>query len=253
MEELITCGGDPEYWIVDDNGPIPAHEFLPGTKEQPHKLPSGAVQVDGMAVEVNIDPASTAEEFEHNVHAVLGEVRKLVPPAYRFSYEPSVEFLGSTIARVPEVHKELGCSPDWNAYSGLQNISPMLELQKIPNVRSAGGHIAIGWGKDLDKTSQSHIWDCEIYIKTIDELYCTFKDMWDKDTIRSRLYGKPGAYRPTSFGVEYRTPSNAWLKYPRLYPFMFQLAYATFEGMLGDGTYKVPKIDSSMLETVRSD
>lgn len=249
---MLSVGGDPEFFLVKDDVPVSAHDILPGTKEEPYKLKHGAVQVDGMAGEMNIKPSQSAEEFEYNVDALIKEIRTLVPKGLAIRFHPTAVFLGDVLDSVPRIHKELGCSPDWNAYSGLQNDNPTLALEKYPNMRSAGGHIAIGWGTGFDKNSQSHIWDCEQFIKTMDQQFGAFADLWDEDKLRANLYGKPGAYRPTTFGVEYRTPSNAWVRYPKVYPFIFNLVQDTFKIMMDEDTGELV-FDGAWLETVRND
>jgi hypothetical protein len=231
---MFSVGGDPEFFILRDGVPVSAHDLLPGSKEKPHPLQHGDVQVDGMAGEVNIKPSTSAEEFEHNVRAVFSDVKKILPKWAKIAFKPSVEFLDSTLEAVPESQKELGCSPDFNAYTGLMNESPMLELKKVPNLRSAGGHICVGWGDGFDKKDASHVFDCESFIKHIDPVYRGFAAIWDNDQRRASLYGKPGAYRTTSFGVEYRTPSNAWVAHPKMYPFIFALAENTMLHMMGE-------------------
>lgn len=230
----MLLGGDPEFFLFREDMPVSAHEYLPGSKEKPHSLIHGDVQVDGMAGEMNIRPSSTAEEFEYNTSSLIAEIKCMLPGDMEMRFTPSVEFLDSTLERVPESNKELGCSPDFNAYTGLMNESPMLELKKMPNLRSAGGHICVGWGENFDKKDASHVFDCESFIKHIDPTFCSFSQLWDRDTRRAQLYGRPGAYRATSFGVEYRTPSNAWVAHPKMYPFIFALAENTMLHMMGE-------------------
>jgi hypothetical protein len=50
----------------------------------------------------------------------------------------------------------------------------------------------------------------------------------DSDTARRERYGKAGAFRPKRYGLEYRVPSNFWLKSDDLKRIMFnrvRLAY----------------------------
>ena len=60
----LLLGADPEAFVVLKDGGIPvsAHGLLPGTKDKPFPVEKGAVQVDGMAAEFNIEPAATEDE-----------------------------------------------------------------------------------------------------------------------------------------------------------------------------------------------
>lgn len=219
----LLIGADPEFFLLDkDLGHvISAHDLIPGTKDKPHKLKHGAVQLDGTAVEFNIDPASTPEEFSHNINEVLSQIRKMVPSRYDFYFEPFVTFKEDYFKEVvPESSKELGCNPDFNAWNfGKPNRMPAI---KRP-VRTGAGHIHVGFCKKADVTDKTHIEDCCMLVQSYDGIYSTIRQAWDSDNKRSSLYGNLGAFRPKPYGVEYRTPSNKWVGNRRLYPLIFKL------------------------------
>ena len=68
----ILVGADPELFVKNPNSGefISAHGMVPGTKYDPYKVDKGAIQVDGMALEFNIDPARTVDEFVRNITEV---------------------------------------------------------------------------------------------------------------------------------------------------------------------------------------
>ncbi len=112
----ITIGTDPEFFLIRNGKPVSAHDLLPGSKDIPHELDNGAVQVDGTAVEFNINPAKTAKEFANNVAIVLSQVREMVPPEYSFFFGPTVQYPKVYFKKIPLFARSLGCSPDYNAY-----------------------------------------------------------------------------------------------------------------------------------------
>lgn len=50
-------GADPELFVSKAGVILSAFGLVGGTKKVPQKVERGAVQVDGMALEFNIDPA----------------------------------------------------------------------------------------------------------------------------------------------------------------------------------------------------
>jgi hypothetical protein len=58
----------------------------------------------------------------------------------------------------------------------------------------------------------------------MDALLKPIEHLWDNDTMRRKMYGRYGAFRPKSYGVEYRALSNAWVRDPDLYDFIYNLS-----------------------------
>lgn len=252
MEILI--GADPEFFLRDkETGKfVSAHGMVEGTKKEPQKVKNGAVQVDGMALEFNIDPARTENEFVNNISTVLEQLRGMVPDKYEFVFESVAHFDGDYIRNQPEVARQLGCEPDFNAYTHKPNPTPDAAV----NFRTASGHIHIGWTNEQDTADPEHIEACEMLVEQLDSYIGLASVVLDPISIRRELYGKAGAYRPKPYGVEYRTPSNAWLKREETIKDMFNKTLKTTQKLM-DGSkvssnldYKARKIiDENLVNT----
>lgn len=225
----LLIGADPEFFLYHEkHGNISAHDIVPGTKEDPHKLDKGAVQADGTAVEFNIDPASNAQEFHENIMTVLQQIRKMIDPKLKFNISPSVRYEAEYFQTIPELSRELGCTPDFNAYSGEANPKP----DNYSTMRTGAGHIHVGFCKDKDPFEDSHLSDCREVVKNLDNVYLSLEKVFDNDDTRRKMYGAAGAFRPKHYGVEYRVPSNAWLKYPALHKWMFTMTSNVISDMV---------------------
>lgn len=202
-------GADPELFIMDPKGKfVGAEGLIPGTKSDPYKVDGGAVQVDGMAAEYNIDPAASWEEFNHNNIVVVGALQAMLPKGYTLHAIPSVTFDEDVWEATPDKAKVLGCSPDFNAWEAKVNPAP--KDPSNPRLRCAGGHLHIGWRKDGALDFQ-HLSNCNDLVKQLDWYLGGWAINHDKDTLRRRLYGKAGSCRYKGYGVEYRVLSNFWV------------------------------------------
>lgn len=221
----ILIGADPEFGVFDKkiNRLVSAHDLIPGTKNEPHKVNGGAIQVDGLMVEINIDPAETADQFISNKNKVLAELRKWLPEdRYNFIFEPVIVFDPGYFDSLPEEVKMLGCSPDFDAWHSGGINPPPEPIVGLPSLRTCSGHIHIGWTSDADVTDISHLWDCRTVVRLLDcSLYEQLLKKADKDFIREKMYGKLGSFRPKSYGVEWRVPSNWWMKSDHLTRVLF--------------------------------
>lgn len=221
---LIGC--DPEVFVRNPNSQqfLCAHNMVQGTKAEPFKVKSGAVQVDGMALEFNIDPAHTRDEFVNNVTDVYHELARMVP-GYELVAQPSAHFEPEVFAAAPAESKVLGCDPDFNAWTGIRNDPP----QGDRPFRTAAGHVHIGWTQGVDPLDEVHFADCIAVTKQLDYALGLNSLLYDKDNERRLLYGKAGAFRPKPYGVEYRVLSNAWLQSPELIGWVYDATQKALE------------------------
>lgn len=203
-------GCDPELFVKNEKGVyVTAAGLIPGTKEEPYKVKYGAVQVDGMAAEFNIDPAENFADFNRNIQAVLGQLQSMLPPGHTLDAVPAVHFTPEEWEKAPPEAKELGCSPDYNAWTGGVNSPPNDPTD--PYLRTASGHIHLGWIEDAELSDPQHLMNCRDIVKQLDWYLGGWSLRMDNDTERRRLYGKAGACRYKTYGVEYRVLSNFWI------------------------------------------
>ena len=208
----FTIGVDPEIFITEDGKAVSAHGLIPGDKKAPHPIPGGGIQVDGTAVEFNTDPVPLTDfvSFNKNIVKVMGGLEKEVKKAgnYSFNISPVQEYSQEYLDSLPDSAKELGCDPDYCAYT--------LEPNPVPDgkraFRTGAGHIHFGWGADIPTDNKEHHEICASFVKMLDATVGLFMITIDRDPRRRELYGKAGAYRAKPYGVEYRFPSNVWLR-----------------------------------------
>jgi hypothetical protein len=196
----MRLGADPEVFLLDPNGKhISAIGLIGADKWNPlqmEELPQGfTLQEDNVALEYGIPPAATEDDFVHHIQTVMKESLKYVYTGVSFSK------LSCTIFPQEEMVHPLafvfGCEPDFNAWTKKENKRP-----KPPHehMRSAGGHIHVE--TDQDPVEVVRKMDIFLGIPSV---------LMDNGIERKQIYGKAGAHRVKSYGVEYRTPSNFWI------------------------------------------
>ena len=207
----FTIGADPELFVFDSDGnPVSAYAAgIPGSKLDPFLVDKGAVQRDGLAAEFNILPAKTFEEFEENTTSVIADLTKMLPKGQTLKAVASVTFPEKAFDDIPEEDKVLGCSADFDAWTGEMNDVP--DTSSNPFMRCAGGHLHYGWTEDADMSDIQHLANCRDLVKQLDWYLGAWSLTKDSDANRRQLYGKAGACRYKPYGVEYRTLSNFWV------------------------------------------
>lgn len=201
----FRCGADPEILLINRSkkqhqsviGLIGAGKWNP---KQIEGMPEGfTLQEDNVALEFGVPPASSAEEFVKNIRSVLKAGLSTLPGT-RYSR------LSCTVFPEEEMQHPsayiFGCEPDFNAWTGKENSKPQ---PSNPLMRSAGGHVHVE--TNLDKQNVIRAMDVFLGLPSV---------LLDEGTERRKLYGKAGAFRPKSYGVEYRTLSNFWIFHPKL-------------------------------------
>lgn len=235
VPRTYRIGADPELFVqnVETGVFISAHDLVPGSKFAPERVNKGAIQPDGVAAEFNIAPAVTGEEFSDNIRIVLLQLHDTVTKNAKdrlltdvqLKVIPTADFDSQYFALLPSRARELGCTPDYDAYLARANAPPKTK----ESFRTGAGHIHVGWSENEDPNDDSHWWDCLQATKQLDaSLYFTSL-LWDNDNRRRKLYGKIGAFRPKHYGVEYRPLSNMWVADPDLHVFIFRTAHRSME------------------------
>lgn len=226
VPELLV-GADPEFFLRRNGHFISAHDYEIGSKKQPMKTLHGAVQVDGLAVECNMLPAGTRNEFIRNIKNVMSDLEGAVQredKLARLVAIPAVWFGRKRLSQLPSEATKLGCEPDWNAYTGKLNPPP----DEGSEWRTASGHIHLGWTNVVAPRNMVHMVRCRGIARQLDYYLGLPSLLWDKDPTRRALYGRAGAFRPTKYGLEYRVLSNRWCSSPSIAGFVYDQTVKAF-------------------------
>lgn len=204
----VFVGADPELFVKEGDRFVSGFGMIPGDKKKPHPVPNGAVQVDGMALEFNINPAVNEDEFLLNIDIVLNHLKGMIPDKHQLVVSPTAEFDEEYLKSQPLEALQLGCAPDYNAYEMAANPQP----DQHPTMRTGAGHLHVGWEPNrYEEDRAAHREECAMLTKQMDYILGIPSILLDKDDKRRQMYGKAGAFRPKPYGVEYRVLSNFWL------------------------------------------
>lgn len=222
----ILIGADPELFVKDRHGNLlSAWNMIPGTKKEPHKVEKGAVQVDGMALEFNIEPAIDEAMFIENINHVMAQMKNMIP--HEFFISPVAHFGHDYLKAQPVEALELGCDPDFNGWTGSPNPRPDGDRP----FRTASGHVHVGWDNGRDVHNPEYFFEAAAVAQQLDFYLGLPSLLVDADKTRRELYGKAGAFRVKPYGMEYRVLSNFWLSDPKLQGWVYRASKRAVEDM----------------------
>lgn len=211
---MNTIGADPELFLrdADTGGVIPICGLVGGTKDAPLPLPDlpdgYAVQEDNVMLEFNVPPTGDPYEFDEQIQRAIQAAMDLVRtrhPHLEVDFAPYRAFTDDQLAS-PQA-AQFGCAPDFDAYAGgaaTNRVTPG-ELRRAEGGawRFAGGHVHLG---GYESAVPEHVIAqfCDVFLGLPSVAL-------DKQGPRRSLYGQAGRFRPTRYGIEYRSLSNFWV------------------------------------------
>ena len=223
----VTIGADPELFCWDEANKeyVSAHPWIPGTKAEPHQVMRGAIQLDGVAAELNIDPVTSSKDFISNLRIVQDIAQSKLPNHIALDPTPTACFTREQFRTIPRVNLRLGCDADFNGWApGEMNRTP--EMPRF--TRFAGGHVHVGLDYNGESGSYAHILFCSALARQLDCYLGLASLEWDDDDERRKVY-KAGAFRPKPYGMEYRALGNSWLKSDELMDRVYELTIKAVE------------------------
>ncbi len=202
---LETVGTDIEVFLKAEDVIISAEGKIRGSKDDPKFLEREvSLQEDNVMAEMNVKPAESSDELVENVNDAFFQLKDHT--SYDVDLKASHEFSQNALSS--EQALEFGCDPEKDAY-GVEPEDP----DPFNPLRSCGGHIHIGYIGMED--TKEEIKRSRIILTKLLDLYIgiPFVIIGDSsDRERSEMYGAPGRFRGKKYGLEYRTPSNFWIR-----------------------------------------
>src|SRR5688572_24475017 len=209
---LYTLGCDPELFLqrADTKELLPVCGLIGGTKDKPRPMEGMvegfSVQEDNVMLEFNVPPATSGGIMLNYVQDAMTHVFSSLKEQHNAEIRPTSHVLFPFPLLASQGANIFGCSPDFDGYRNGENHAPVTrDALRDGNAewRFAGGHIHVGYQpRGVPEFVVAQFADALIGLRSVP---------FDKQGKRRQLYGKAGRFRPTKYGMEYRTLSNFWL------------------------------------------
>ncbi|HBY20793.1 MAG TPA: hypothetical protein DEG71_07265 [Clostridiales bacterium] len=225
-------GADPEYFaskVINDKSfcvpPLVIRRMgFPLVKEdEKHpqfKIVDGIggeiiIHEDGAAFELSVPASKDMKTVWKNCKMGQEEIERIIKEfGFNFSPIPTIDFDIEEFKYDPEAIycTRFGCDKDFDAWE--KETVQMEEDASLHKHRYGGGHIHASI-KDSKILKNSPVPAIKAVSFTAGNYITSISPYPELDYIRTYRYGRPGRFRPQKypdgcFGIEYRTPSNAW-------------------------------------------
>lgn len=229
----IGCflGADPELFFEQKGKIIGSEKVIPATwsSDLRHKYSVDGLARDGVQVELHPSPMTSPTQAVAAMSEVLlslfkfvAETKPDVTPSFKGLVTVERDELNSLL---PE-NRLLGCQPSRNIYKLRKAAVDGSKYLK----RSAGGHVHFGLSHPLMGQADYRI-RLPFMFDTVLGILGVLLDRDPDQVERRKVYGQAGEFRLQKYGLEYRTPSNFWLRSPVLAQLVYGLGYLTVESL----------------------
>lgn len=224
----VMLGCDPEFFFTK-NGDVIGSEKIIDRKTGILASANGSkIIVDGVQAEINPAPSTCRQSLASNIatcfRSVINEIAK--DPTVSVSMAVTARIKKKELDSLDEESRKFGCAPSKNVDAGSENAVAIKDPSKYL-VRSAAGHIHIGDASGNRLSAQfKAIHSPERLVPILDIIVgntCVLLDRDEGNVERRKVYGLAGEYRTPVHGLEYRTPSNFWLRSYQVMSFVFSL------------------------------
>ena len=198
-ETVVTFGSDPELFFVRDGVMIPSTAVIERETDN--------VARDGFQLELHPRSNTCRQSAASYIKDAITSAKYMADKAgAKISFDVAHVVSDDVWKSSPKELKRFGCNPTENVYEKNQKrVTGMRE-----KFRAGGGHIHIGSLNEREKN------DLGTIVQLMDIVAGNTLVLLDRDPAnitRRKNYGRAGEYRPKPYGVEYRVPSNFWLKH----------------------------------------
>lgn len=199
----VCFGADPEFFFSKDGKVVGSELVLPKNDL------GGMVCKDGVQAEFHPNPSFCRESLALSLQdsfSLLQSHLKSLGEKISVDFNTTIKMDRRKLNKLSSKARVLGCDPSLNLYT--KKVSEIKVNPTTYTKRSAAGHIHLGLDGPIKDRHKPLVQLLDVLVGNT----CVMLDRDPGSVARRKVYGKAGEYRLPKHGVEYRVPSNFWLK-----------------------------------------